>query len=232
MCATGNSVSQFWFWTQSYSWLCLQNINSESDPNGASMWFKKNHSFIFFFFLAAPMRHAEVPGPGIKPEPHQWPKPQHWQRLIFNSPSHKRTLMESEKTRHEMEENICEWSDQQEINLQNIQRVYAAQKTPKITQSKSGKKIKIIKKKSGEFLLWCNRISSVSAAPGCRFNSWPCGDPVLWCWSQLWLRSDPWATNSICHGAAKKERKKRKERKEELSLDEVPVVAQWIKNPI
>ena len=34
---------------------------------------------------------------------------------------------QNEKTTHRMGENICKWSDQQGINLQNLQRVYVAQ---------------------------------------------------------------------------------------------------------
>ena len=37
-------------------------------------------------------------------------------------------------------------------------------------------------------------------------------EPKLWCGSQLRLASDPWPGKSICHGAAKKE-KRTKERK-------------------
>ena len=33
--------------------------------------------------------------------------------------------------------------------------------------------------------------------------------PQLWRRSQLWLRSDPWPGNSICRGAAKKEKRKK-----------------------
>ena len=32
--------------------------------------------------------------------------------------------------------------------------------------------------------------------------------PQLWQRSHLWLRSDPWLRNSVCHGAAKKRKKK------------------------
>ena len=31
--------------------------------------------------------------------------------------------------------------------------------------------------------------------------------PQLWLRLQLWLRSDPWPKNSICHGVAKKKKK-------------------------
>ena len=34
--------------------------------------------------------HTEVPGPGIKPAPRRWPKPQQWQCRIFNPLHHKR----------------------------------------------------------------------------------------------------------------------------------------------
>lgn len=36
-------------------------------------------SLLFFF----PDTHAEVPGPGVKLAPHQWPKPQQWQSCIL-----------------------------------------------------------------------------------------------------------------------------------------------------
>jgi len=38
-----------------------------------------------FFFLATPW-HAEVPQPGIKPMPPQWPEPQQWQHQILTRP--------------------------------------------------------------------------------------------------------------------------------------------------
>ena len=37
----------------------------------------------------------------------------------------------------------------------------------------------------------------------------------LWCELQLWVRSDPWPENSICHRAAKK---RKGGRKEEITL--------------
>ena len=36
------------------------------------------------FFFWPPLCYAEVPGPGIKPTPQQWPKPQQWQCQILN----------------------------------------------------------------------------------------------------------------------------------------------------
>ena len=39
----------------------------------------------------------------------------------------------------------------------------------------------------------------------------------LWLGSQEWLGSDPWPGNSICYGAARKEKKK-KDRKKDPSL--------------
>ena len=35
--------------------------------------------------------------------------------------------------------------------------------------------------------------------------------PQLWCRSQLHLGTDPWPGNTICHGAAQKEREKEDE---------------------
>ena len=64
-----------------------------------------------------------------------------------------------------------------------------------------------------EFLLWCNRICSVSRAQGCGFDPSPAQwvkDPVLpqlWCRFQLRLGSDPWPGKSICRKAAKRENK-------------------------
>ena len=54
--------------------------------------FLKNIYFFNFNFLNGPHpRHVEVPGPGIKPVPHQWPEPQPWQWRILNWLCHKRT---------------------------------------------------------------------------------------------------------------------------------------------
>ena len=39
-----------------------------------------------------------------------------------------------------MRENISEWSNQQSINLQNIQTAHAAQYQKQMTQSKNGQK--------------------------------------------------------------------------------------------
>ena len=68
----------------------------------------------------------------------------------------------------------------------------------------------MIKHIGQEFLLLCNRISGV-------LRAWDAGlipSPAQWvkepvllqlqCMLKLWLRSDPWARNSICCGAAKK----------------------------
>ena len=80
-------------------------------------------------------------------------------------------------------------------------------------------------KRKREFLLWCNRIHGVSAAPGCRFDplAWHSGvkDPAvrqLQCRLQMWLRSDPWPRNSICYRVAKKKKKERKRPQLTLSL--------------
>ena len=60
--------------------------------------------------------------------------------------------------------------------------------------------------------MWHNGVGGISAVPGCRFSPWLAQwvkDPLLlqlcprW---QLWLRSDPWPGNSICHGVAKKKK--------------------------
>ena len=65
------------------------------------------------------------------------------------------------------------------------------------------------------FLLWCNEIGSGSAVPGYRFNPQLAGGlkdlvlPQLWCRLQLQLASDPGPGNSMCCGAAKKEKRKR-----------------------
>ena len=61
---------------------------------------------------------------------------------------------------------------------------------------------------------WCSRISSTLGVLGHRFHPWP-SIVGLRTWPclqlqlrlQLWLRSDPWPGNSICLGAAKKEKK-------------------------
>ena len=60
-------------------------------------------------------------------------------KLLHSKGNHK----EKEKTTHKMGENICKRSDQQGINLQNIQTVHAAQyqKNKQTTQSKNGRKI-------------------------------------------------------------------------------------------
>ena len=64
--------------------------------------------------------------------------------------------------------------------------------------------------------LWCNRVVSVLGALGRRCDP----SPALWVEGpallqlqlrlQLWLRSDPCPGNSICHRAAKKEKRKEK----------------------
>ena len=71
----------------------------------------------------------------------------------------------------------------------------------------------ILKKKKNEqtglrveFLLWPNKICSISEALGCRFNLQPStvdqGSSVMWlqCRSQWWFISDPWPGNSIYCG--------------------------------
>ena len=69
--------------------------------------------------------------------------------------------------------------------------------------------------KGWEFLLWCS-ISGVLETLEHRFDPGPAQwvkDPLLpqpQLRSRLWLRSDPWPRNSICRGAAKKEKKKKK----------------------
>ena len=45
--------------------------------------------FLFVFVFAMPW-HPEVSGPGIKPAPQQWAKPQQWQCWIFNLLGHQR----------------------------------------------------------------------------------------------------------------------------------------------
>ena len=50
------------------------------------------------------------------------------------------------------------------------------------------------------FLLWLNGISSISAVLGCRL------DPAQHSGLRIWLRSDPWPGNSICHEVAKKKK--------------------------
>ena len=70
-----------------------------------------------------------------------------------------------------------------------------------------------------ELLLWCNGISGVSSAPGCRSNpilaQWlkDLVLPRLWVKSQMLLRSDPWRLNSLCCGVANKEKKRKKKGK-------------------
>ena len=66
-----------------------------------------------------------------------------------------------------------------------------------------------------EVPLWYNGISGVLGVLGCRFKprlaQWV-KDPVLPQLQhrpQLWLRFNPWPRNSICHGKAKKKKKKR-----------------------
>ena len=65
-----------------------------------------------------------------------------------------------------------------------------------------------------EFPLWHNRIGSISAELGCKFNPQPgqwVDDPMLPQLSlrvQLYLRCDPWPGNSICCRAAKKKRER------------------------
>ena len=67
-----------------------------------------------------------------------------------------------------------------------------------------------------EFPLWRIGVSGILGALGSRVNPWSAQwvrDPVP---TQpqlrllLWLRYDPWPGNSICQGAAKKEKEKKK----------------------
>ena len=64
------------------------------------------------------------------------------------------------------------------------------------------------------FPLWGNSIGSILGALGCRFNPWLAqwvrhlALLELWLGSQLQLGSDPWPGNSICHGVAKKGKRK------------------------
>ena len=64
-----------------------------------------------------------------------------------------------------------------------------------------------------EFPLAHNGVGGVSAAPRCRLHSCPCtagerSQCCLSCGSELQLGSDPWPVTSMCHGAAKKGKKK------------------------
>ena len=65
-------------------------------------------------------------------------------------------------------------------------------------------------------------ISGISTLLESQFNPWSrtggLKDPaLLWllCRSQLWLRSDCWPGNSICHGAVQKKKKREREREKE-----------------
>ena len=67
-----------------------------------------------------------------------------------------------------------------------------------------------------EFLLWCNRIGaslqcwdevSIPSLTQCVKDM---ALPQLWHRSQLWLCSDCWPVNFMCHGATKNGKKKRK----------------------
>ena len=59
-----------------------------------SIWIleRKSEKKKFLLFIYWPcLSHVEVPMPGIKPVPQQWPKPLQWQNQIFNLLHHKRT---------------------------------------------------------------------------------------------------------------------------------------------
>ena len=84
----------------------------------------------------------------------------------------------------------------------------------------------ILKKKKNEqtglrveFLLWPNKICSISEALGCRFNLQPStvdqGSSVMWlqCRSQWWFISDPWPGNSIYCGTPPSPRNREKKKK-------------------
>ena len=74
--------------------------------------------------------------------------PNETSKLLHSKGNHK----QNKKTTHRMGENICKRSDQQGINLQNIQIAHAAQyqkknqkqtKKNQSTQSRSGQKVEI-----------------------------------------------------------------------------------------
>ena len=71
-----------------------------------------------------------------------------------------------------------------------------------------------------EFPLWPNGISSVSAAPGCRFDPWLAQwvKGSSWHGLQMSLGFNPWTGNFHRHGVAKKEKEKKKKRKEKKNL--------------
>ena len=70
----------------------------------------------------------------------------------------------------------------------------------------------IFKRKQLEFLLWRNRVGGILGALGCGFNP----GPVQWVKDlvlplKLQLESEPWPGNSMCRGAAKKEKEERRQ---------------------
>ena len=61
-------------------------------PLGVSEAVELVDNIIFSFFIFWPCsQHVQVPGPGIKPVPQQWPEPQQSQHLILNLLCHKGT---------------------------------------------------------------------------------------------------------------------------------------------
>ena len=72
--------------------LCPRKCLKASSKLGFHILNNKGLAFFFFFFFWWRSQQAEVLGPGIKPLPQQWPKPQQWQCQILNLMSYQRTL--------------------------------------------------------------------------------------------------------------------------------------------
>ena len=87
--AYGSSWAKDWIWATAATYICHSCDNAKSLIYYVTV---ETTLVIFFFFpFWPPLWHVEVPRPGIKPMPSQWPKLQQWQCQILNPLGHQGT---------------------------------------------------------------------------------------------------------------------------------------------